>query len=65
VYFLPYSDEIDRINRFEEISEEHPMSDLLWSDPSDSRADSFVYNKLRCCSYYYSPIQSEAFLKNN
>lgn len=41
------------------------MSDLLWSDPSDNYNDEFVYNKLRCCSYFYSPAQSEQFLKNN
>ena len=41
------------------------MNDLLWSDPVDARSDQFQYNKLRCCSYLYSPVQSEGFLKNN
>lgn len=65
MYCSFHSDEIERVNRFIEISEELPMSDLLWSDPSDERSENWSYNKLRCCSYTYSSLQSEQFLKAN
>jgi serine/threonine-protein phosphatase 2B catalytic subunit len=48
-----------------ELEEGLPINDLLWSDPTDMIADSFIANDMRRCSYYYSPTQSEKFIEKN
>jgi diadenosine tetraphosphatase ApaH/serine/threonine PP2A family protein phosphatase len=41
------------------------MCDLLWSDPVDKSSNKWEKNTNRGCSFYFSPIQADKFVKKN
>ncbi|CAG9311281.1 PPP3CA_2 [Blepharisma stoltei] len=62
-------DDIDLIFRFSEPPKTGAFTDLLWADPVDNPegklSDSFSYNTVRGCSYYYGVKSTNAFLQRN
>lgn len=71
-------EEINALDRFQEVPREGPMCDLLWSDPfEDEEANDsddedeevqtswFGYNETRQCSYVYGVEAVKHFLKEN
>eukprot|EP01083_Nonionella_stella_P125971 381073_1 len=68
-------DDIENIDRFQEVPEEGPLCDLLWSDPvrpdnmpeeeEEEVTDWFAYNETRQCSYVFGIEAVKCFLKKN
>ncbi|ETO10375.1 hypothetical protein RFI_27003 [Reticulomyxa filosa] len=73
-------EEIDKLNRFQEVPEEGPMCDLLWSDPADEyqideddetkeseekNVSWFAFNETRQRSYVFGISAIDDFLKRN
>lgn len=63
-------EEINRIDRFTEVSVGTPMCDILWADPhpeyNNSELDAeFTWNLARRCSYYYTYAGVTSFLERN
>lgn len=59
--------DINNINRFQEIPSSGPFCDLLWSDPYDGsdQEDDFVFNQVRNCSFIYNFNAVNQFLEHN
>ena len=55
-------DEINKINRFQEIPAEGIFADLVWSDPSDDGEGNFEENDARGCSFYFGKEPTLTFL---
>ena len=61
-------EQINKINRFQEIPLDGIFSDMLWSDPmADDKGahKNFEFNHLRDCSYLYGKKPVSALLKQN
>lgn len=58
-------EDIQRLNRFEEVPETGGLCDLLWSDPSDSLSGKWEENSRRSCSYFFGVRQARGFLTRN
>lgn len=61
-------DEINALDRFQELNIVGPLCDLLWSDPHPDFTESensFVPNKQRKCAYYYNYDDVVEFLSKN
>lgn len=56
-------DEINSINRFQEVPMQGSMCDLLWSDPSD--INGFRPNTDRMVGHYFGPDVSHKFAHEN
>ena len=57
--------EIQQLNRFQEIPQKGELCDFLWSDPVNSKSDSWKPNNVRQCSYFFGVTQSKNFLSRN
>lgn len=70
---LRYIEDLNKIDRFQEIPRTGAMCDLLWSDPTENKAESekedvtkwFRHNQKRGISYIYGKSAVKVFLKSN
>jgi serine/threonine-protein phosphatase 2B catalytic subunit len=62
---LAKMDEINKLDRFQEIPAEGLFADLIWSDPSEEGVGNFYENEERGCSYYFGKEPTLNFLQNN
>jgi len=76
---LCHLNDIQAIDRFQEVPTDGPMCDMLWSDPvamekdnledpwstDDSGSKGFSFNETRQCSYYYGEEAVTDFLNRN
>lgn len=61
-------EDINTVNRFQEIPLEGMMCDLAWSDPADDKNcmyNDWEENRARDCSYYFGRDPTRDFLDNN
>ncbi len=61
-------DQINRVNRFQEVPLEGIFCDLLWSDPMAdeiANAKDYIDNQERECSYYFGKKPAKKLLDNN
>jgi len=68
-------DDIDKLQRFQEVPREGPFCDLLWADPADNDENSFeandaykgwfFSNEARHCSYKFGAKACQFFLQKN